>query len=111
MPPDVRAGATSLIDLAGAPVDRVGLLAELLGRLDREVAELEAGGSPVERFRRVSALDGREIEVQAGDARLAGVAAGIADDGALLLDSDHGRLALSVGEVVSVRDAFAGSLA
>jgi hypothetical protein len=32
------------------------------------------------------------------------VAAGIADDGSLLVDTDAGRVALGVGEVVAVRD-------
>jgi BirA family biotin operon repressor/biotin-[acetyl-CoA-carboxylase] ligase len=104
MPPEIAHRATSLADLRGAEVDRVELLAGLLERLDREVANLEAGGSPVERFREASVLDGREVLVEVGDRSLGGRAAGLADDGALLLDTPAGRLGLSVGEVVSVRD-------
>jgi BirA family biotin operon repressor/biotin-[acetyl-CoA-carboxylase] ligase len=105
MPPEIARRATSLADLRGAEVDRVELLAVLLEQLDREVASLEAGGSPVDRFREASFLDGHEVLVEIGDRALAGRAAGLADDGSLLLDTPAGRLALSVGEVVSVRDA------
>ena len=37
--------------------------------------------------------------------------AGIADDGSLLVDTDAGRVALGVGEVVAVRDLPAGATA
>jgi biotin-(acetyl-CoA carboxylase) ligase len=82
----------------------VALLRELLARLDAEVAALEAGRSPVERLREASVLDGRGIVVEVGEAAVEGVAAGVADDGALLVDTPAGRLALTVGEVVAVRD-------
>jgi BirA family biotin operon repressor/biotin-[acetyl-CoA-carboxylase] ligase len=104
MPGEIAARATSLADLAGAEADRVALLGELLARLDAEVAALEAGRSPVDRFREASVLDGRGISVEVGDAVVEGVGAGIADDGALLVDTPAGRLALGVGEVVAVRD-------
>jgi biotin-(acetyl-CoA carboxylase) ligase len=104
MPPEIAERATSLAELAGRPVDRVELLGELLTRLDAEVAGLEAGASPLDRFREASVLDGRSVRVEVGDTALEGVAAGVADDGALLLDTDAGRVALSVGEVVAVRD-------
>ncbi len=105
MPPDIAARATSLAELAGRDLDRVALLEALLGALDAEVAGLERGESPVVRFRAVSALDGRRVAVEMGDEVVEGNAAGIADDGALLLDTAAGRVALSVGEVVSVREA------
>jgi BirA family biotin operon repressor/biotin-[acetyl-CoA-carboxylase] ligase len=104
MPEEIAARATSLADLAGVRIDRVALLRELLARLDAEVAALEAGRSPVERLREASVLDGRGIVVEVGEAAVEGVAAGVADDGALLVDTPAGRLALTVGEVVAVRD-------
>jgi BirA family biotin operon repressor/biotin-[acetyl-CoA-carboxylase] ligase len=105
MPPEIAQRAISLADLAGTDVDRVALLADLLERLDREIAALEEGVSPVDRFREASVLDGRGVRVEVGEDRLEGTVAGVADDGALLLDTTAGRLALSVGEVVAVRDA------
>jgi BirA family biotin operon repressor/biotin-[acetyl-CoA-carboxylase] ligase len=107
MPPQIAARATSLTDLAGGALDRVALLRTLLAALDAELAAVENGASPVARLREVSALDGQTVTVDLGAALLDGVAAGIGDDGSLLLDAPAGRVALSVGEVVAVRDAAA----
>jgi BirA family biotin operon repressor/biotin-[acetyl-CoA-carboxylase] ligase len=104
MPPEIRDRATSLADLAGRDLDRVALLRDLLARLDEEVASLEAGGSPVDRIRQASVLDGRWVAVDLGTTRLEGMVSGIADDGSLELQHDGGRSVLAVGEVVSVRD-------
>ena len=51
------------------------------------------------------------MAVEVGDTVLEGVAAGIAEDGSLLVDTVAGRLALGVGEVVAVRDLPAGATA
>jgi BirA family biotin operon repressor/biotin-[acetyl-CoA-carboxylase] ligase len=103
MPTDVRRRATSLAELAGRQIDRVALLRRLLDALDTEVAALEAGRSPVSRLRTVSAIDGRQVTVDLGSAQLDGTAAGISDEGLLLLDTPAGRVALAIGEVVAVR--------
>jgi BirA family transcriptional regulator, biotin operon repressor / biotin---[acetyl-CoA-carboxylase] ligase len=105
MPAEIAARATSLTEVAGRQVDRIALLGVLLDALDAELAALELGVSPVDRFRSASALDGRRIFVEVGEDVLEGTAAGVADDGALLLDTAAGRVALTIGEVVSVRDA------
>jgi BirA family transcriptional regulator, biotin operon repressor / biotin---[acetyl-CoA-carboxylase] ligase len=105
MPADVRDRATSLLELGGSPIDRVALLSGVLTALDREIAALERGESPVSRVAAVSALDGRQVTIDLGTDRLDGVAAGISEQGLLLLDTAAGRLALAVGEVVAVRDA------
>ena len=105
MPPEVRERATSLRELAGRQIDRVGLLGRLLDALDAEVAALEAGNSPVDRVRAISAIDGLQVTVDLGTEQIAGVAAGISDEGFLLLDTEAGRLALAIGEVVAVRAA------
>lgn len=105
MPAEIAGRAVSLADLAGAELDRVALLRALLQRLDDELSALEGGRSPVARFRECSALEGRHVAVEVGEDRLEGIVAGIGDDGSLLLDARAGRVALSVGEVVAVRDA------
>jgi BirA family biotin operon repressor/biotin-[acetyl-CoA-carboxylase] ligase len=102
MPSEIGEGATSLLALVGAPVDRVDLLRRLLGALDHEVRALERGDTPLERLRAISWLDGRTVEVDTGAETIMGRVAGIADDGSLLLDAEVGRLALSVGEVARV---------
>ena len=106
MPAEIGARATSLADLAGADLDRVAVLARLLAGLDRELAALEGGATPVERLRGVSALDGRAVAVDLGAERLEGIAAGIGEDGSLLVDAPAGRVAVSSGEVVAVHDAL-----
>ncbi len=104
MPPEIEERATSLLELTGAPIDRVELLGSVLDRLAAEVVALERGESPVTRLRACSWLNGRRVEVDTGTERISGLAAGIADDGSLLLDAELGRLALSVGEVARVHE-------
>lgn len=108
MPPEIAVRATSLAELAGQAVDRITLLARLLEALDREVAALEAGASPIPRLHERSALRDRRVVVELGAERIEGVVAGYAADGALLLDAPAGRVALASGEVVGVRDAAEG---
>jgi BirA family biotin operon repressor/biotin-[acetyl-CoA-carboxylase] ligase len=106
MPAEIATSTTSLAALVGSPVDRVVLLRRILDALDAEMAALERGETPVARIRAHSWLDGRQVEVDTGDASIVGVAAGIGDDGSLLLDAGVGRLALSVGEVARVHEAM-----
>jgi BirA family biotin operon repressor/biotin-[acetyl-CoA-carboxylase] ligase len=105
MPAEIRDGATSLQALLGAPLDRVELLERVLTALDAEARALERGESPVPRLREASWLDGRIVEVDTGAATISGRVAGLADDGSLFLDTDAGRVALSVGEVARVQAA------
>ena len=105
MPIEIADRASSLAALAGEPIDRVALLGRLLALLDLEIAGLERGEAPLDRFRPHSWLDGRRVEVDSGGGTVVGRVAGIADDGSLLLDTDTGRLGLGVGEVARVHDA------
>ena len=109
MPPDIAPGATSLADLAGAPVDRLELLSSLLAVLDGEIRQVEAGASPLERFRAASWLTGRAIEVETPAGRLIGVAGEIADNGGLILDGPTLRTTVSVGEVIRVHPQAASA--
>jgi BirA family biotin operon repressor/biotin-[acetyl-CoA-carboxylase] ligase len=102
MPTDLRAGATSLAELAGAPVDRAALLDRLASALEREVARLGTGESPLARYRAVAWLDGREVQVETGGERLAGVVRGIGDDGSLQVETAGDVRAIGHGEVVRV---------
>ena len=69
------------------------MLAPLLARLDARLR------SPLDEvlaeWRRRDALLGREVRWDGGE----GTAAGIDDDGSLLVDTGEGRVALSAGEV------------
>jgi biotin-(acetyl-CoA carboxylase) ligase len=104
MPAELQGRAIALCDLAGVRLHRVRLLRRVLDRLDAELPALARGMSPLARLADVSALDGRMVTVIVDGARLSGVAAGIAPDGQLLLDTDDGRRTLAVGEVMSVRE-------
>lgn len=102
MPAEIAPGASSLLETGGGAVDRVALLRRVLDALDVELAAVEAGISPLERYREASALERRRVEVVAGDDRVMGRVAGIGSDGSLLLDTDTGRVAIAYGEVVHV---------
>ncbi len=102
MPSDISSTATSLSDLAGGTVDRVALLTSLLDALDAEVAAVEGGTSPHERFQAASWLTGRSVEVETPAGRLTGVAGAIADDGGLVIDGPTIHTIVSVGEVIRV---------
>lgn len=102
MPVVIAGRATSLCEVAGAEIDRVALLARYLRSLDEELAAVEAGHSPIDRFRAASWLAGRHVEVSAGERTSAGVVAGIGEDGSLLLETDGGPVSLGYGEVTRV---------
>lgn len=110
MPVELEGRATSLLALTGARIDRVELLRGVLDALGAEVNDLERGEAPMTRLRAHSWLDGRRVEVETGTETISGRAAGIADDGSLLLDADLGRMALSVGEVTRVHDMAAATV-
>jgi BirA family transcriptional regulator, biotin operon repressor / biotin---[acetyl-CoA-carboxylase] ligase len=92
-PEELRSSATSLRIEMDQPPPGEQLLAELLGALDRRL------GAPaqavLEAWRARDALLGRSVRWQNGE----GTAAGIDDDGTLLVDTSGGRVALDAGEV------------
>lgn len=100
MPPEIRDRATSLFELTGATVDRVGLLARLLAALDDELDRIEIGESPLERFRAASVLAGQPVRVELGDRSLTGHAVDIDEDGSLLVEHDGTLTSVAYGEVI-----------
>jgi BirA family biotin operon repressor/biotin-[acetyl-CoA-carboxylase] ligase len=92
-PEELRETATSLRAATGAAPDRAALLAGLLARLgdlvNAPAAEVLAA------WRERDALEGSEISWNGGS----GVARGVDDTGALLVDTPDGRIALQAGEV------------
>jgi BirA family transcriptional regulator, biotin operon repressor / biotin---[acetyl-CoA-carboxylase] ligase len=103
MPAEIGRRATSLSSLAGGDVDRVALLDRLLDALDDELVALEAGRSPLARYRSACVTIGREVTVESATGTLEGRAIGLDAHGSLLLQTASGRLALSTGEVETVR--------
>lgn len=91
-PGELRDTATSLL-AAGVPANREALLQALLARLE---ALLDAPHAEIlSAWRSRDALEGTEISWDAGS----GTAAGIDDEGSLLVDTADGRVALGAGEV------------
>ena len=103
MPAELRARATSLAELAGVPVDRLALQERLARALVDEIARLEAGDHPLERYRAASWLTDRYVEVETGDETVAGRVRGIGEAGALLLETVSGTREIGHGEVARVR--------
>lgn len=90
-PDDVRKRAVSLRDLTDCAVDRTELLATLLGNL--ETAVRESARDPQgygQRFGELCLQIGRELTIEVGGRRTTGRCAGIAADGALLLETVDG---------------------
>ena len=99
LPPELEALAVSLEEAAGRPVERGGILVELLAGIRRWNAALAAAGSSalLDRWRRLSpSATGSRVSWEGPAARRDGLTAGIGDDGALLVDC-RGRTERIVG--------------
>jgi BirA family transcriptional regulator, biotin operon repressor / biotin---[acetyl-CoA-carboxylase] ligase len=106
MPAELDGLATSLADLAGAPVDRDALLERLLERLESEVANAESGASPLERYRARCATLRTVVEVETAGGLLSGRAIDLDPTGALVVEDGAGRRhVVTGGEVSRVRPA------
>jgi BirA family transcriptional regulator, biotin operon repressor / biotin---[acetyl-CoA-carboxylase] ligase len=105
MPDEIAERATSLASLAGTEIDRVVLLTELLDALDGEIGAVEAGRSPLDRYRRACVTLGAEVSVDTADGLVSGRAIALDEIGALVVETGRGPVALASGEVISVRGA------
>lgn len=105
LPADVAPSATSFAAMLGTPVDRAVVARHLLEAVDAWVGRWRRDGfGPVrEAWLALSALAGRRITVALGDPRrpevVEGIAAGLGDDGSLVLDTPTGRRTVLSGEV------------
>ncbi len=104
-PEELQPIATSLA-MAGYPVDRAKLAAELIRSLDRLGQELSDKTAIMARYRENCVTLGQRITVIQGESRQPGTAVGLDDEGALLVDFGNGPpKAVNSGEV-SVRGLF-----
>ncbi len=106
LPPDVAPLATSFAAVAGGALDRAAVARRLLEALDAWLERFRRHGfGPVrEAWLRLSGLPGRRLAVALGGPGqaaevLEGTAAGLGEDGALLLETPAGRRAVLSGEV------------
>jgi BirA family transcriptional regulator, biotin operon repressor / biotin---[acetyl-CoA-carboxylase] ligase len=90
LPEEIRQTATSMALLGATRLEREELLVELLGALDRKLREHAREGlrALLDELRAHDALRGRAIELDG----VLGVARGIADDGALLVEDSSGAV-------------------
>jgi BirA family transcriptional regulator, biotin operon repressor / biotin---[acetyl-CoA-carboxylase] ligase len=103
-PADVRDRGTSMFDLTGRLHDRTGVLAGLVNELLEMLAVSGTGATAIGRqFQDLCLQTGEWLEVALGDRVVAGRCLGVADDGALLLETDTGVRPLYSGIVRSGR--------
>ena len=103
LPPDLRPTATSLGALSGRSVDRVDLLRRLLQAIEIEMAALEAGRSPLPRYREACRTLGTWVTAETPIGPVVGRAARIDDGGALVIETGAGSVTVTSGELVRVR--------
>lgn len=99
-PAELRPTATTLRDLTGSRHDPTRFLVELLGHLEAMLRRLGSAPDEIGRLADARCLQrGRELEIDSGSRTVGGTCAGIAPDGALLLDTPAGRVRLLSGTV------------
>ena len=98
-PKSIASTAGSLRMLAGTPVDRAALAAEVLRRLDEDYARICGGHFQEVAEEWESACDtlGKRVCIRIGDRLVEGRAEALDADGALLLRTQHGHLECVTG--------------
>lgn len=107
MPEGIRGRATSLMECAGQMVSREAFLRRLIQHLDRCYGILgEAGFDRIApRWEAYFSLRGKRVRVEMGDEALVGVAKGIDNDGALIVEGESGQFhRILAGDVVPLTD-------
>ena len=103
-PPGVAAGAVTLEELAGHPIDREALLRELLAELAPLVALwADAPDRLHEEYRSALATLGHAVRVTMAARELDGVAIDVTADGALVVEAGGECVVLAAGDVVHLR--------
>ena len=99
-PPELLTLATSMRDQTGVESDRREVLVSLLRQLDEDLRCLAASDlSLTERWRSLCVLRDRTVSLDTGQQQITGLCLGIADDGALRLQTDSGERRLYGGVV------------
>jgi BirA family biotin operon repressor/biotin-[acetyl-CoA-carboxylase] ligase len=101
-PPELGDRASSLEAELGRPVDGVGLLAEMLATIAEEYADLRRGRlrAVLDRWRTLApSAEGGEVEWESPRGIVRGTAAGLDNDGALLVRTSEGCARVVAGEV------------
>jgi BirA family biotin operon repressor/biotin-[acetyl-CoA-carboxylase] ligase len=100
-PADVQARAISLRDVLGRDLIREHVLASLLENFGRRYEDLmRHRRSPAAEYASHLETLGQRVTVQAGEARIEGIALRVQDDGALIVQTEAGERAIAWGELV-----------
>jgi BirA family biotin operon repressor/biotin-[acetyl-CoA-carboxylase] ligase len=100
-PAEVQARAISLRDVLGRDLIREHVLASLLESFGRRYDGLmRHHRSPASEYASHLETLGQRVTVQAGEARIEGVAMRVQDDGALIVQTEAGERAIAWGELV-----------
>ena len=99
-PPPIDRPWTDMTAVIGAPIDRNELAAVIIDNVTRGFMEFETRGLPhwLERWRSRDFLLGRSVTVN-NPLPLTGTAAGVNEEGALLIEAAAGQCAVAGGEV------------
>jgi len=107
-PPELAEIVTSLGDLSPGPHDRTWILVEALSRLNVLLDYLARHPEAIGRRADEACLQhGQTLTIEAGKRRTTGVCAGIAPNGALLLDTPSGRQSHYSGVLIHAHDPIA----
>jgi BirA family transcriptional regulator, biotin operon repressor / biotin---[acetyl-CoA-carboxylase] ligase len=100
-PRDLRQIATTAYAATGKEIGREEALAAILSRMGMWYRALREDGprAMVAAYRQMDTLAGKEVKVQAGNARVSGIAEGIDDSGRLVVLSADGLVVVDSGEV------------
>jgi BirA family biotin operon repressor/biotin-[acetyl-CoA-carboxylase] ligase len=101
---DVRKTATSLKAELGRAVSRADMAVAILRELDRDYGRLSAGQfeAVADEWEGYCTTIGQEVVIRTSDREIRGRAESLAEDGALLLRTDHGHLERIVGGDVTL---------
>jgi BirA family biotin operon repressor/biotin-[acetyl-CoA-carboxylase] ligase len=107
--PDER--ATSLLMLGSTMLDRSALLGSILAELTARIDRWKALGGPdpslIEDYRRHSLTLGTRVRaMMPGDREIVGVATDIGELGQLLINTGHGSVAVSAGDITHLWSAL-----
>lgn len=105
VPDEIENVAAWLSDSAGRAFDRADVIAELLREYDeRYEMLLSQPRDVIHEWSRRSAIAGRHLRVSSaqGDLLYEGIARGLSDDGALLLETQDGPVTVRLGDVAAL---------
>lgn len=106
-PEQLRDRLTTVVDLTGRPLDRERLVIDFFPRFTALVQAMQDDPlALVCRYRPRCALDGRPVTVYRGQETVAGMCRGIDADGALLVDTGSGRVAVASGSLTAPENVW-----